>query len=46
MSKFDDDFDKAFKFAVGGWFFATLLSLALWGVVIWAIVKLVLHFTG
>lgn len=46
---FGNDFDKAFnktaKVAVGAWIVALLFNLVLWGVIIFAIVKLVLHFT-
>lgn len=45
MSKSDDEFDKIFKGFIGVWGLALLLSLVLWGVAIWAVVKLVLHFT-
>lgn len=45
MDKFDKDFDKAFKIGVGAWLVALGLSIVLWGVAIWAVVMLVLHFT-
>lgn len=49
MSNFNNDFDRDFKRAgavIGAiWLLSALVSLALTGVVIWAVIALVTHLT-
>lgn len=46
----EDDFDKKFeraaKATLAVWIGGLLLTLAFWGVVVWAIIALVSHFTS
>lgn len=46
FDNFDKQFERAQKAVIGLWVFGALVSLALTGVIIWAIVMLVQHFTG
>lgn len=50
FDKWETDFDKNFKRATKGivavWVAGIIGSLIFWGVVIWAIIELVQHFTS
>lgn len=45
LASFDRQSNKVFGAALAAWSVGALVSLALAGVVIWAIIQLVLHFT-
>lgn len=40
------DFRRAAKLAVAAWVVGALISTAVLGVVIWAVIRLVVHFTS
>ena len=46
MDKFDRDFNRVATLAWIGALISTVLGLALTGVVIWAVIRLVQHFAG
>lgn len=43
---FDKNFNRAAKFGIAAWLGILVFNLILWGVIIWAIIELVQHFTA
>lgn len=43
---FDRGFKRATKLVVAAWVFSTLIGLGVLGVVVWAVIRLVVHFTS